>query len=327
MNRTARHIEHLLLEHNYVIVPGLGTFLRHTSAAKLNAWGITPPSCEISFSTDIDSENDVELAASLARATGCSAEECDRIIAADVDDMRRAIASAGYAQLGTLGRLEADGDNLTFKRTQAFGGAQALGWLKPLELQEIAPAKAETTPAESRTDTPEHTSFIRSLHRTASSAAAIALLALIAFVASQIPRRRSAEPQMASMGIERLAANEVNVTGFERPSEREHALVLILNTPADGMSIVEPKEKDAAPLSAELSDTPGRYCLVVASLASDAEANVFIDSYPSHKLNLLEKDGRYRVYAASANTINGVKDIARADSLYAAFPSAWICRN
>ena len=38
-------------------------------------------SCEISFSTDIDSENDVELAASLARATGCSAEECDRIIA------------------------------------------------------------------------------------------------------------------------------------------------------------------------------------------------------------------------------------------------------
>ena len=37
---------------------------------------------------------------------------------------------------------------------------------------------------------------------------------------------------------------------------------------------------------------------------------------------MLEKDGRYRVYAASANTINGVKDIARADSLYAAFPSS-----
>lgn len=327
LNTTVRHIEHLLLAHNCVIVPGLGTFWRHTSPATLSAEGVKPPSCSISFSTDIDSPDDKTLAMSLARATGKSEAECEDTICNDVFAIRRAIAGGEAVQIGRLGSIDADGDKLVFTQSAGWTDPRAYLWAPVVDMPEIVRPEKEAATKTSIEESFEHASFIRSLQRTASSAAAVALLALIAFVAAQLPSRSNNEPQIASMGIERIAQREPAVSDFDRPADPERALVLILNTPADGMCIVDPSERRPAPAAVELFQKPDRYCLVVASLASNAEANVFMGHYSDRKLNLLEKDGRYRVYAASAPTIAGVREIAQADSLYAVFPSAWICRN
>ncbi|MDE6120529.1 MAG: hypothetical protein K2F63_01920, partial [Muribaculaceae bacterium] len=66
----------------------------------------------------------------------------------------------------------------------------------------------------------------------------------------------------------------------------------------------------------------------LASLYSASEAKDFIsNSSTSDDLRLLEKDGRFRVFAAQGASIAAVQEQARSEGLYDRYPNAWICRK
>ena len=73
--------------------------------------------------------------------------------------------------------------------------------------------------------------------------------------------------------------------------------------------------------------TNDQYCLVVASLPSRAHAEEYIEKSNNNRLEILEKDGRYRVYAATGESSRATLANARKAGLMQRYPSAWVCRK
>lgn len=69
------------------------------------------------------------------------------------------------------------------------------------------------------------------------------------------------------------------------------------------------------------------YCLIVASLPTKALAERFIAESGNGNFGILEKDGRYRVYAATGTTSNQAYAIARDNGLFKRYKGAWVCRK
>ncbi len=78
--------------------------------------------------------------------------------------------------------------------------------------------------------------------------------------------------------------------------------------------------------SVRLSPTD-KYCLVIASLPSRAHAEEYIENSKTEQLEILEKDGRYRVYAATGESSKATLSNAKKSGLMAQYPKAWVCRK
>lgn len=312
MNTTKLHIIRLLDQHGLVSVPGLGVFSSAYRAARIEGGCIYPPGKVVSFDTYSCSSGDDKLAASISRACGVDAETALQIIAEDVDAIRAELRNDGFSVIGNAGRLEAKDGAMEFVAAESF---TTNPWLAPVELEPVAEhASAESGEVAARMD---NEVFMRSLRRTASSAAAIAIFAFVAFIFSQLPRSGAPEPQMASIGFEQLRHSADGIFDFSAGND-DAPLVLVLNTPADGVCDVEPREAKAV--------EPSRYCLVVASLATRAEAEQFA-SEAGLENQVLEKDGRYRVFSHTSDNYAELLSLSRESSQTTRFPSAWICRR
>lgn len=76
----------------------------------------------------------------------------------------------------------------------------------------------------------------------------------------------------------------------------------------------------------KISETD-QFCVVIASLTSKAQAQKFIASTGNHNLRILEKDGKFRVYAATGSTYNEAYSIARNNGLLTRYNGTWVCRK
>ena len=79
-------------------------------------------------------------------------------------------------------------------------------------------------------------------------------------------------------------------------------------------------------LNVRLSDAD-KYCLVIASLENRAKAEEYIAKSGNENLAILEKDGRYRVYAATGESPKQTLNNARQNGLTRRYPGAWVCRK
>ena len=70
-----------------------------------------------------------------------------------------------------------------------------------------------------------------------------------------------------------------------------------------------------------------QYCLIVASLPSRALAEEYIEMSRNDNLEILEKDGRFRIYAATGESAKSTLDNARKVGLMQRYPNAWVCRK
>ena len=94
------------------------------------------------------------------------------------------------------------------------------------------------------------------------------------------------------------------------------------------------KEVDEQPIEAMSSNVvvlknnkSDKYCLVIASLPSKEHAEEYISKSNNSQLSILEKDGRYRVYATTGATSREVLTIAQKTGLMNRYPNAWVCRK
>ena len=109
--RVTRQIEELLFREEYVVVPGLGTFLRHILPAEVDeAKGlIYPPKNALSFNGDL-SQSDGMLTRSYVGRYGISRKKAEALIHEDVQDLLHSLRASGMIRLGSLGRLWLNGD-------------------------------------------------------------------------------------------------------------------------------------------------------------------------------------------------------------------------
>lgn len=326
MTTIGPHIERLLATRSYVSVPGLGAFVSRPIPAAVEGDTISAPALSTAFDHYPDIADD-GLTASVARATGCDTATAAATVEADVQFVNQQLAIEGHYAIAGVGTLLRNADGSIGFEQQA-----AEQWLTALTLTPLkAPETVAPVAAPAMSD-----AFARSLRRTASSAAAIAIFAFLAFIFTQLPLGRNNTDKPLSAGLTPAAAPARPTIDFTPSSP----LVLVLNTPADASETISseatpapatetgtttPARGETAAISADVN-ADDRYCLIVASLANADEAAKYLATAPDG-LRLIVIDGRYRIAALTGPTYADVQRAATASGLLTRYPSAWICRR
>ena len=244
-----------------------------------------------------------------------------RQIDADVEAIVAEGACSGEVSLGPMGTLVVDGDgSISFVQSASFVDYSGGAWLRPLKLRELAADTDATSAPVPASSAPVGRTWLRWAATTAAAMIVFAVVTLVTVFANRfIGPAESGSPLTA--GIMPSASPAVGMVE-EAPVGAHGSLVLILNTPSDGSAPVEPRPAPA-------SLVPDAYCLVVASLATEAEAMAFCEAHSttSMPLGVLPVDGRYRIYAASAPTMPEVLAIAAERGIADVYATAWVCRN
>ncbi len=327
MSILSLHISHLLWHDGQTSVPGIGVFRLVRSCAAVGDTVLSAPSTRVVFEPLADAEADA-LVASVCRREGLDESAGRRFVEAECASLAASLEAGFSLDLPRIGTLTAD----AITGELCFSVAGAASVLPSLPALSIAPLAVPEPPSGKQIEEAagalarRRDEFERLLRRTASSAAAIAMFALVAFVVSQLPSRNSVR-QQASMAMQPFEEVQSCEEPVASAANVEPALVLILNTPADASAPAKQRYKKAVPPDAV--EVIGRYCLVVASLASEQEAMSYIRTHSTTgmPLRLLAEDGRWRVFALSGDSFDEVNAIARNLDVYSLYPSAWICRR
>lgn len=350
MNEIVRHIEYLLTGSDCVVIPGLGAVIAHSLPARCDDSGLhmLPPRRTFSFNASL-THNDGMLAASLARSKSVTFEAARTIVAAEVESMRDELHRTGLLSLGIVGRLRfsAESGAMSFEPSPSSSSmlSPAFMWLPQIELQSVgslararAAAQGDNAAGRSRT-----LSFY--FGKAARVAASLALLVALGFVLTTPIKVEQA--QYASLGIENFKASSPEKAEtrsselIRRPGELNSEIKLYIYNNSDACETVDTAahaayvrqrkaETAARSVAATASDQlrfnpDDRYCLVIASLTSEADALEFIDNSKLNNTGILAKDGRYRVYAATGSTSREAQSAA---AVFAdRYPNAWVCRK
>lgn len=328
MNRVIRHIEHLLIAHDCVIVPGVGAILAHTLPARLDESGaMVSPERVFTFNPALN-HNDGTIAASIARAEGISYEAASVYLDSEVAEMRRCLDADSRLKLGRIGTLlrNADG-SMRFVPASAAMLSPATMWLPKVNLAAFAAVEAEEERSFARVAAKAKRPGIFS--KVARMAAAIALLVAVGLTLMTPVKMEN--PQYASLGFDRLRAEEQASSLIGTPGQATAPVVLVIERRADAETLVDTAAyasmREEARMRNRRPAAAARYCLVVASLASESEARKFMDGCNDNTLGVFAKDGRYRVFAAEGNSPEEVVVAAAGNGASERYPQSWVCRR
>lgn len=334
MNDLIRHIEYLLTGRDCVVIPGLGAVLAHGSAACYDAArGVfVAPSRSFSFNPELD-HNDGVLAWSLARRRGLAYDAAVRALTVEVDALRRVLTQDGVLPLGRAGVLRLRDGRLDFEPGDASALSPSTLWLPQVGVLTCEARRERRQAVEEAVIVPSRLSLLRSrIVRFAKVAASIAVLVMLGVVLSTPVKVDN--PQYASIGYQPVTEAQSQLLPY--PGEASSPLQLVLSRHDDASAVADTAVHNAYRRSvgarksggnATAVADAGKYCLVIASLESRAEAERFVARNSELKLGILAKDGRYRVYAASAPTYAEALQAAQATVIAARYPDAWVCRR
>ncbi len=344
------HITYLLTRHDCVIVPGWGAFVASYEPARIDAAAgvIYPPSRSVAFNSSL-SHNDGLLTASIARGQGISYGQANELIAATVKEMRGGLESQGHLIIDQVGTFLPQGDSLAPIFTPAnspLTNADSI-FLRPVAapaLREVvrrdAIIRGELSPKPQR-----RYGWLRAAGRVAASVALLVGLGLLLTtpitVDSDIDRAsinpvttitppKAAKVANAEEGIANLAKEAKAAIEQEQPAEEvaniaKEATIAKVSEKQPAAEAAKPAEPAAKPSRRMLSDDP--YCLIVASLPTRDEAETYISRAADKSLQILEKDGKYRIYAATGRTIAQAQAHINNGSLGRNYPGAWVCHR
>ncbi|MGM9844721.1 MAG: SPOR domain-containing protein [Muribaculaceae bacterium] len=341
MNELILHIELLLMSRDCVVVPGLGAVLAHGLPARYDevSYRFIAPSRSFTFNPEIN-HNDGALASSIARSKGITYEDALDYVATQVAALKHHLAADGELALGRVGSLHRHDGLLEFRP----GDAAALLspstlWLPSLSVMPCEMRNVHTDVADDAPLMPiSRAALLRKrVYRIAKTAAAIAVIVGIGIVMSTPLKVDNAQYAGIAYG-ESITSHspEPEDVLLPVPGSQESELRIVLSRHDDAVTIVDTAAHNAyrrnvlarkhhAAAVADLGK--GRYCLVIASCASHDEARRFIQRNNHLPLGILAKDGRYRVYAASADSYAEAQQAANAPVIAARYPDAWVCRR
>lgn len=361
MNNVILHTEYLLRHHDCVVLPGWGAFISRRLPARFDAENpdvMLPPCRRLTFNAEL-TETDGLVAASISRRDGISYAEADRVVATELGAVMSQLEHDGELLFGHLGAfMKLPGTPVRFYPSVRTVNSQYQG-LGPLKLRALSRRTADyaggavlppvpVTPrqtaepaatTEAGHDVPVRRKWMRNI------GAAAALLAIVITVAVFVmnPIRMANEPEQASIApvidsrtvvvsapSETLQATDTVVAG---PLVQESAAVsaaVPANTapvsPEAGARAVAVADKPAVTEPAapqKRFDNSDPYVVVVASFPTAAQARQYMLDHSGRRLDILEQDGKYRVYCSTASSYADARRLTAS----AGVSDAWVCRR
>lgn len=361
MSLILEHLEYLMMRHDCVTLPGIGALIARYCPAQFapeSDCRLLPPSRQLAFNGRLE-QSDGLLENSVSRQCGISFEAAARIVAEETASLRSQLIEFGELTLGKLGRLYVDSNSsVIFQATPASEWDYRFYGMLPLELtplqtgitsipqQVIAPAIKPYAGENAYTKDNEDDEDVKAPGRRGAARKIIGIAASLAIVVTLAlsffnPVKLSEEPEKASIApVERVSEKmKENADGADRQHPDANLSIEdagdIEGVSSDGDLSVGSESASTANYSSATtvsetttnseattnSETTANYYIIVASFPDAAQAESYIARNPSRKLGVLNKDGRFRVYAATATTLSEAESL-RAGSGQS---DAWIC--
>ncbi|MGM9802623.1 MAG: hypothetical protein ACI308_00440 [Muribaculaceae bacterium] len=337
----ALHIDYLLSAHDCVIVPGWGAFLAQRACALSveDSDVIRCPRRAITFNSSVNS-NDGLLVNSLIRREGLSYDAAVKEVNDYVTALYKQVQYEGSVSIGRLGMFKKVEEVIVFEpyyRADAFDSYFGLVDLKIKTLSQLLNDKMQQDAADVAEDEPsdnyvreDNVLWIYSKRVIQVAASVILLIGACVLLSTPLVFEDSVDYAGINTAVEikqneqPMPLNEDGVLAIRLPQCAMQELVErnqdIPEAKAENISV----EQQSEPHEIEFEiphNAQGNYYLIVASLDSQEQALKFISKH-SGDLRILERDGRFRVYAAQSNSVKILNKAKRV--LANQYPDAWV---
>lgn len=325
MSLIALHINYLLRHHDCVVMPGLGAFVASHQAAMIDsARGIMlPPRRVVGFNADI-THDDGLIASSISRQLQISYDRAAARVSDEINALKRQLDNDREIAFPKLGLMSKTDDGLMV--FEPFDTNVVSATTMALPSVKLTPLTTGTVAATSHNAAGITIPLSRSWLKIAASV--IVLLCLGAFLSTPV---HLSDAQLASLSTPTITLadeNDDTVTDYETIATPRHvSLNIAIPSREDGVAIADTTSTTAATeMECRLTDTD-RYYLIVASLPTRALADKYIAETGSQHLGILEKDGKFRIYAATGQTTAEAMAPTRHSEFSERYPKAWVCRR
>ena len=355
MNVFAKNLEILLMNHDLVMVPGLGGFLADYKQAEFkNEDGNTviPPSRTIVFNKDLKA-NDGLMVHSYMQTYDATYPQAFRQLELDVENINEHLNLNGWVIIDNIGTLHVNLDgHVTLEQMHHSVITPALFALPPIqvasvdELQhklDIKTAIEQTSMLPIVKEEEQNRGNIISMRRrwrdvAISSAAAVALFFLFAFPAFKgtADRQYIAGPSIASEQVNSSTVeNNKNIQGQSTDNTKESeqktivpsTQIILLQAPQQGQGSVVISSQQFNQ-SNSVSDPNGDYTIVVTVAANEQCAQSLVNKlnrqnipgayyYSDGKIEYVLYS-RFATYDDANNTLESLKQVNKR------FKKAWI---
>lgn len=318
-----QHIEFLLREHDCVILPGWGAFIAQRQCARVEGGILVPPSRSYGFNGAL-TFSDGLLENSIVRRSRCTYATASEQVRDAVDELRRQLEANGevaVGRVGVFGRNE-DGALVFSPFEQQIMASECYGFV-PLDFPTLQQRAAVLEQAEEPQEAVvvEVPAWQRMGKKYLQIAASIIVLLVMTFVLSTPLAVNNQGSDFAGINDSfRIRSGEKAMAVPDTASGRELAVILPESALSDSASV-------AVATPAREEEKQGRYCLVVASGRSMQEAEKFGEYHKAAgvKFGIIEVNGKYRVYAATADSYEELLRVQ--EQLRGHFPDSWICKR
>lgn len=347
MNCIDRHISYLISRHDCVIVPGFGAFVAQYVPARIDTdhGHISPPARIIGFNQSLD-HNDGLLASSIARATRISYDSAVTTVAQQVAALRTQLQSDGEISLGHIGSFTDKGNGIIEFQPFAtpIAAPDYFGLAQKTVAKVIKIAKDEETRKDNAVSRRRNrlSVIVRNSARVAASIAVILGLGIMLSTPVIVDRQA---PSMASVSSV-TTVTPPKATSAAALLPTKHDPTLYLATTSDGFEIADTTGRNrykaklkatelqrtlragtAATTTAIRMNESDSYCLIVASLSSAEDAERYLSQSKDKSLRCLNKDGKFRIYAATGPTVAEASAPTKSSEFSKRYPGAWVCHR
>ena len=306
------HIEYLAAKHDCVIVPGLGAFISQYSSVKSSTGLVVALRRNIAFNTEVN-YNDGLLANSIVRRENVSFEVSQSVINEYVCSLRSQLKHEGEVPVGRLGFFRYNNDDTMefFPFVSAKSGNEYFG-MTPLTIKPLSiyTGKEESTDAIQN----GNSRVLPLMHRFMRAAATVALLIGLTFILSTpiVNYDKQDYADFNAFTLKKSLQQSVGDLYIAIPVEKEQPM----------NDIVAVETEDKTDLIKESDEQIGKYGLVVATLATQSQAEKFIKETGLSNCKIAKSSTKYRVYIAHGT----FEEMCNLKSTQYAQSDAWVCR-
>ncbi len=281
MKNLAQYIESLLIQHECVIVPGLGGFVTYRDKASIRNNRLYAPAQRVRFN-HLLTYHDGLLAEAYMQNRHIGYTAALEAIKADVKQITTSLNSGNTFILGRIGALSLSASNTIILKNEDCKFLPENIGLPVVNLKQLA-AKAST----------DNTITLNIPHASSNVIRYAAMLIIVFIFSLLIPTPVTDATHEASFYKVKITDNRVQMT--------DDRVQMTDNT--SDLSNLQQEQKDSTLLIPH-SSLDSRYHLIIASLTSQAEAEEYIahhTHFDRNQLIIIESKGKYRISAAGFN--------------------------
>ena len=274
MNQFPTLIEYLLLNHDYVVIPGLGTFIAQQMNAKRNEVEevFLPPIRSVRFNAELIHTDNLIINA-IEEINNVSSEQAEQILATWVEDFKQELDDNECVEFGALGVFSMEaGNTLLFTPQEAGVTTPEYYGLDAFHMNAIqSESQADIIPLTASMEANDKAIIIRINRRIANMVvAACAIVLLFLFINNPMPTLDNAGQQSSLKELLMPTKNVENPVGItENPMK--------VNANEEVKDVAEDIIAESTPKAVEEIQTTDEYCIVMASAISQKNAESFVN--------------------------------------------------